>query len=114
MPVLVRRLGDGPLLPTFLNEKALELFEADSLEDLLASYGGDLLNAIHPDDVELLREKDLRIASMEVESAFYEVRIVTKGGRQRLVRVLSKGMRDEDGDMELVNVALWLDACADA
>lgn len=110
MPVFVYEPDGDAQLPVFMNQKCLDMLEADSLGDAVAYCGGCFTNYILPEERELVKSKDRRAAASVGKTLSYEYHITTKKHRHRLIRVLSTARTGTDGSTLVVNLTVGLGA----
>ncbi|MBM6999959.1 EAL domain-containing protein, partial [bacterium] len=113
VPVCAFRVRDLVCEPLFMNGDCLEMLEAASFDEVVAHCGGNLLNIVRPGDVASAERSLRRLVDAAGARVSFEHHVVTMRGRQRLVRTLSRAVRDEDGSLVVVDVALRADARGD-
>lgn len=114
MPVFVYEPDGDAQLPVFMNQKCLDMLEADSLGDAIKYCGGRFSNYIVPEERELVLSKDRRAAEYVGKTLSYEYHITTRKHRNRLIRVLSSCRAAEDGSLMVVNLTVGLGARPEA
>ncbi len=107
-----RPVGDD-CAPLLMNRRCLEMIDADSLTDAISYSEGRLSKYVDPTDLEMVTTNIKRLIAAPGKTISYEYRIITKRNRHRLIRILSTGLRDDEGNPMIVDLAVGLDAQPD-
>lgn len=108
------RVRGDACTPLFMNQKCLEMLEAESYAAAYDHCGGDFAAFTHPNDVKVARRNLLRLLNgTEDATVSYECHIVTTSGQQRLVRVLASRLHAADSSTIVVQLFVGLNARRD-
>ena len=113
IPMYAYKPVEDDCTPLLMNRKCLEMIDADSLMDAISYSGGRLSKFVDPQDLEAVTANIKRLMASPGMTISYEYRIVTKRNRHRLIRIQSTGLRDDEGNPAIVDLAVGLDAQPD-
>ncbi|MCH4032914.1 MAG: EAL domain-containing protein [Lachnospiraceae bacterium] len=113
LPGAVYAFRPGSGFPFYLNQRCLDMLEADSREDAFTGCEGSFWEYVAPEDRERVQRSYRRLAQNLGSCESFDAALITRKNHRHLVHVVAQSCRDSGGNPIIVDFTMDLVAAPD-
>ncbi|MGN1022307.1 MAG: diguanylate cyclase domain-containing protein [Lachnospiraceae bacterium] len=113
VPGAVYAFRPGSGFPFYLNQRCLDMLEADSRDAAFAACQGSFWNYMAPEDRERVQKSYRRLSQNLGSSEAFDVALITCKNHRHLVHIVAQSCRDSKGEPIIVDFTMDLVAASD-